>query len=985
MIVIPLSPIQGVHLPAEPAPTSDAPTAASTSGLRSRSSSIAADDRSRSGTPSQSSSRRSTPRTNSAAYARARQPQPSPPAPSIDPTTGVELDTRHQDPRALRYDVPVDVPIPAFGKQTKDINRDLGRLYEAVASARRIAVICGAGVSVSSPANIPDFRSANGLFRKLKERHPTAGLSSGKDLFDARLFSSESTSALFYTMIAELKRLADEARPTIFHRFLKRLDEEGRLQRVYTQNIDGLEQKAGLTFGLGETGDSTSTVRALGKRKRQSAGNSWSRSKSDSHLLASKRAQEEPDGVPMFPRTIPLHGTLQTLTCALCSHKVTLGDTTQLDAAVPPRSTTEPTTWFTPRETLEALELLKEGEAVPCPKCTEIDENRRAVSLRSRGVGRMKTDVVLYGGQNEGAERVGECLQRDILGLRDPFEPPVPESIGEIRARERKEKKEEEKRQKEEEKAQAAAVAEEDEKQQATDAALVDAALGRVAAEAAETSICDISMDRDYILSRAFEDDDEPQEPQPQQQPKTEDEEEEGQKPEGLVPIAEDATVVKFATPPKPERPKRASRPARLKPLPPDLLIVAGTSLKVPGTKRIVREFAKACHARDARIYYSDSDDDEEDSNEDQPKGKGRRRSRSRSSSAEKEEAGDDNKKAGGEGSEGEDEEEDDPNAPIRTILLNYDFPVPSREWEDVFDVWVQGDLQRAALGVFPPRDVDDEADDWQRTVETIRSQYSWQTLKTALEEQRTLSKKKGRKSVAKDEEAPNKGFAGRASGGGSRWARSQSELVVKRRRPSEIEEQPVKPTVSKARGISRTSSKKGSAASASDASCKSEGAGKGKGGVGQKGAQVTTTTTTTTAADAASKRGAGTGHGRSRSRRGAAGSERKQLVSVVVMSSVAPPTPPPSTPSAESTPEPDYGGGGDVIIAAAAAVTSSPRRRAATTKQMQLKGRLGPGVKASIAAAAANRVKAAAGDAKPATTTVRTRSRSASKLEEAQ
>ncbi|WFD47731.1 hypothetical protein GLX27_002391 [Malassezia furfur] len=47
----------------------------------------------------------------------------------------------------------------------------------------------GAGISVSSPANIPDFRSASGLFTKLKERYPDAGLSSGKDLFDARLFN----------------------------------------------------------------------------------------------------------------------------------------------------------------------------------------------------------------------------------------------------------------------------------------------------------------------------------------------------------------------------------------------------------------------------------------------------------------------------------------------------------------------------------------------------------------------------------------------------------------------------------------------------------------------------------------------------------------------------------------------------------------------------------------------------------------------------
>ena len=36
-------------------------------------------------------------------------------------------------------------------------------------------------------------------------------------------------------MIAELKTMADGASPTAFHRFLKALDDEGKLFRVYTQ------------------------------------------------------------------------------------------------------------------------------------------------------------------------------------------------------------------------------------------------------------------------------------------------------------------------------------------------------------------------------------------------------------------------------------------------------------------------------------------------------------------------------------------------------------------------------------------------------------------------------------------------------------------------------------------------------------------------------------------------------------------------------
>jgi hypothetical protein len=89
-----------------------------------------------------------------------------------------------------------------------------------------------------------------------------------------------------------------------------------------------------------------------------------------------------------------------------------------------------------------------------------------------------------------------------------------------------------------------------------------------------------------------------------------------------------------------------------------DLLLVVGTSLKVPGTKRIVREFAKAVHSR--RIASS-----KEGSPVPSP-----------------------SKPPG----------DDDP--PIKTIYLNLDFPVPTREWEGVFDAWVQGDAQQFAQRV---------------------------------------------------------------------------------------------------------------------------------------------------------------------------------------------------------------------------------------------------------------------------------------------
>ena len=48
-------------------------------------------------------------------------------------------------------------------------------------------------------------------------------------------YQSEANTALFYTMMAELRSLSDGASPTDFHRFLKELDDMGKLFRVYTQ------------------------------------------------------------------------------------------------------------------------------------------------------------------------------------------------------------------------------------------------------------------------------------------------------------------------------------------------------------------------------------------------------------------------------------------------------------------------------------------------------------------------------------------------------------------------------------------------------------------------------------------------------------------------------------------------------------------------------------------------------------------------------
>ncbi|KAJ3056697.1 hypothetical protein HK097_005098 [Rhizophlyctis rosea] len=114
----------------------------------------------------------------------------------------------------------------------------------ALHKARRCVVITGAGISVSG--GIPDFRSSDGLYNLVKEKYPDA-IVRGKDLFDATLFRDPTSTALFYTFMAELKSIIAKADVTPTHHFVKRLDDRGQLLRCYTQNIDCLEHRLEMT------------------------------------------------------------------------------------------------------------------------------------------------------------------------------------------------------------------------------------------------------------------------------------------------------------------------------------------------------------------------------------------------------------------------------------------------------------------------------------------------------------------------------------------------------------------------------------------------------------------------------------------------------------------------------------------------------------------------------------------------------------------
>lgn len=113
------------------------------------------------------------------------------------------------------------------------MEHQVNRLQEIVQESGNIVFFGGAGVSTES--GIPDFRSVDGLYHMKYDYPPETILS--------HTFFLKKTEE-FYRFYHD-KMLCLDARPNAAHRALARLEADGRLKAVITQNIDGLHQQAG--------------------------------------------------------------------------------------------------------------------------------------------------------------------------------------------------------------------------------------------------------------------------------------------------------------------------------------------------------------------------------------------------------------------------------------------------------------------------------------------------------------------------------------------------------------------------------------------------------------------------------------------------------------------------------------------------------------------------------------------------------------------
>lgn len=123
--------------------------------------------------------------------------------------------------------------------QQHNCDREIAALAALVKKAKRIAFLGGAGLSTES--GIPDFRSADGIYRaKTQYGAPPETLLS-RPFFDRRpeVFFDYYKNFLLYP----------DAKPNAAHRALAALEQpkdgRGRLTAVITQNIDDLHRRAG--------------------------------------------------------------------------------------------------------------------------------------------------------------------------------------------------------------------------------------------------------------------------------------------------------------------------------------------------------------------------------------------------------------------------------------------------------------------------------------------------------------------------------------------------------------------------------------------------------------------------------------------------------------------------------------------------------------------------------------------------------------------
>ncbi|KAK4205005.1 putative NAD-dependent histone deacetylase [Triangularia verruculosa] len=264
----------------------------------------------------------------------------------------------------------------------------------------------------------------------------------GKDLFDAQIWSCPVKTSVFYTFATTLRNKVRNAQPTTSHRFVSILRDSRKLVRCYTQNIDQLEERVGLSTslelgagsryrfsaragrgaGVGrgslkgpeasdlstdscsqqdseqppasqpeldssqEPKEDVGNIEADGRREQDASGSDSSQAVPSSQPPSS---QSVPTGPKRGVECVFLHGSLAELRCFVCA---------------------KTSTWEDEQRQAETLA----GRQPTCPHCAGATAAREEKGKRALGVGKLRPDIVLYGEEHPHAHLISPLVQHDL-------------------------------------------------------------------------------------------------------------------------------------------------------------------------------------------------------------------------------------------------------------------------------------------------------------------------------------------------------------------------------------------------------------------------------------------------------------------------------------------------------------------------------------------------------------------------------------------
>lgn len=116
-----------------------------------------------------------------------------------------------------------------------DESKNIAQFKQWIEEAPEGGVVFFGGAGVSTESGIPDFRSQDGLYNQ-KYKYPP------EQIISHSFFMQDTPG--FYEFYCD-RMLFPDAEPNAAHIALAKLEAQGKLDCVITQNIDGLHQKAG--------------------------------------------------------------------------------------------------------------------------------------------------------------------------------------------------------------------------------------------------------------------------------------------------------------------------------------------------------------------------------------------------------------------------------------------------------------------------------------------------------------------------------------------------------------------------------------------------------------------------------------------------------------------------------------------------------------------------------------------------------------------